>query len=145
MNETASGLAFAEACEEPRRAAERDYLIRKDGRTYAAAHVLADFWGASGLDGTGVVEILLRGAAEAAGATVLQVHAHEFGGNGGVSGVAILAESHISVHTWPEIDYAAFDVFMCGDCRPDLAVAFLDRRLRPRRVDIREHCRGLVK
>lgn len=141
MNETA--LAFAEAREEPR--AERDYLIRKDGRTYAAAHVLADFWGASGLDGTDAVEILLRGAAEAAGATVLHVHAHEFGGQGGVSGVAILAESHVSVHTWPEIDYAAFDVFMCGDCRPDLAVAFLDRQLRPRRVDIREHCRGLVK
>lgn len=54
-------------------------------------------------------------AAKEAGATVLDVHVHEFGEGFGNTGVALLAESHISVHTWPENGYAAFDIFMCGD------------------------------
>lgn len=57
-------------------------------------------------------------AAEAANATVLYRYFHKFGGHGGVTGVLVLAESHISVHTWPESHYAAFDVFMCGDAKP---------------------------
>jgi len=57
-------------------------------------------------------------AAEAGGASVLQAHFHPFGAGRGITGVVLLAESHITVHTWPEYDYAAFDVFMCGDCRP---------------------------
>ena len=45
-----------------------------------------------------------------------------------ISGVALLAESHISIHTWPELDYAAFDVFMCGKCRPANALSVLEDR-----------------
>lgn len=122
----------------------RDYLVRTGGGTYAGMHVLVDVWGAGGLGGTGAVKALLRGAAERAGARVLHVHAHRFGGDGGVSGVAVLAESHISVHTWPEIGYAAFDVFMCGSCRPQDAVAHLRRELRADRFEVREVPRGLV-
>jgi len=48
----------------------------------------------------------MRDAVEAAGATLLHIHLHTFEPNGGVSGVAVLAESHISVHTWPEKGYA---------------------------------------
>lgn len=121
------------------------YLVRAGGGTYAGMHVLVDAWGAGGLGDTGAVEALLRGAAERAGATVLHVHAHRFGGEGGVSGVAVLAESHISVHTWPEIGYAAFDVFMCGGCRPQDAVAHLRRELHADRFEVREIPRGIVK
>ena len=46
---------------------------------------------------------------------------HSFGSKSGLTGVLLLAESHISVHTWPEREYAAFDVFMCGNCDPDAA------------------------
>ena len=56
---------------------------------------------------------------EAAGATLLHIHLHHFTPNGGVSGVAVLAESHISIHSWPEYGYAALDVFMCGDGRSE--------------------------
>ena len=63
----------------------------------------------------------------------------------GRPGVAVLAESHISVHTWPELDYAAFDVFMCGECRPDKAVAVLERMFSPQRAEITEQRRGLVE
>ena len=87
----------------------------------------------------------LRDAAEASDATVLHVHVHEFGGEGGISGVAVLAESHISVHTWPELDYAAFDVFMCGQCRPEKAVAVLEEYFSPARAEVSEQKRGLVE
>ena len=82
----------------------RDFLIHKDGQTYAGAHLLVDFWGGSRLNDADLMAMALREAAEASDATVLHVHVHEFGGEGGVSGVAVLAESHISVHTWPELD-----------------------------------------
>lgn len=123
---------------------QRDYLIHKDGLTYAGAHLLIDFWGASRLNDPDLMEQALREAAEIGGATVLHVHVHEFGGGGGVSGVAVLAESHISVHTWPELDYAAFDVFMCGNCRPDLAAKVLEKHFRPERSEIIEQKRGII-
>lgn len=67
------------------------------------------------------LKALLVAAAAAGGASVLQSHFHPFGAGKGVTGVVLLAESHITVHTWPERDYAAFDIFMCGDCKPMLA------------------------
>ena len=123
----------------------RDFLIHKGGQTYAGAHLLVDFWGGSRLNDTELMAEALREAAEASDATVLHIHVHEFGGEGGVSGVAVLAESHISVHTWPELDYAAFDVFMCGACRPEKAVKVLERYFSPTRSDISEQKRGLVE
>jgi S-adenosylmethionine decarboxylase len=58
-------------------------------------------------------------SAKDAGATVLSERWHHFGAGFGYTGVVILSESHISVHTWPEKGYAAIDVFMCGDCDPE--------------------------
>ncbi len=122
----------------------KEYLVRKDGLTYAGTHVLVDFWGVSDIDDVDFVALTLRTAAETCSATILHVHVHEFPSSGGVSGVAVLAESHITVHTWPEIDYAAFDIFMCGDCDPLLAVPVLRRAFRPERVTVDEQKRGLV-
>jgi S-adenosylmethionine decarboxylase len=59
-----------------------------------------------------------------------------------VSGVAILAESIISVHTWPEIGYGAFDVFMCGDAKPLKAVGVLSRAFGTTDVRVKELLRG---
>lgn len=129
----------------PKNASDKDYVVRKDGLTYAGLHVLVDFWGASKLDNVEFVSQTLRDAAVACNATVLHVHVHEFASSGGVSGVAVLAESHITVHTWPEIDYAAFDVFMCGDCDPLLAIPVLRRAFRPDRETVDQQKRGLVE
>ncbi len=142
----AMGAASAHAHMHPQPANDvRDFLIHKDGLTYAGAHLLVDFWGGSRLNDAALMADALREAAEASDATVLHVHVHEFGGEGGVSGVAVLAESHISVHTWPELDYAAFDVFMCGNCLPQKAVAVLERYFAPTRSDISEQKRGVVE
>ena len=60
------------------------------------------------------------------------------------AGVAVLAESHISVHTWPEREYAVFDVFMCGACDPLLALPVLREAFRPDRVTVGEQKRGVI-
>jgi len=122
----------------------RDYLIRKDGQTYAGTHLLVDFWGGTRLNDPDLMEEALREAARAARATLLHIHIHSFGNGDGVSGVAVLAESHISVHTWPEIDYAAFDVFMCGNSVPERAVEVLERYFLPARAEVSEQRRGLI-
>jgi len=75
----------------------------------------------------------------------LHIHLHHFTPNGGISGVAVLAESHISVHSWPERDFAAFDVFMCGDSEPEKAIEVLKAAFAPQRVELHTHLRGEVK
>ncbi len=91
----------------------------------AGKHMIIDLFGARNLDKLDLMEAAMRKCVEVCGATLLHIHLHHFQPNGGISGVAVLAESHISVHTWPERDYAAFDVFMCGNSKPELAVGIL--------------------
>ncbi len=138
-------LARREAFADAETVSAKEYLVRKDGRVYAGSHFLVDFWGASNLTEPELIERTLREAAEACGATVLHAHVHGFSSNGGVSGVAVLAESHISIHTWPELDFAAFDIFMCGNCAPERALPVLRRVFRPEREQVDEHRRGLVE
>jgi S-adenosylmethionine decarboxylase len=59
-----------------------------------------------------------------------------------VSGVAVLAESHISIHTWPYSGYAAVDVFMCGDADPDRCVPVLHEAFAAKRIAVNEVRRG---
>ena len=75
------------------------------------------------------IEALLKRAALAADATILGSHFHTFGGEGGVTGVLLLAESHLSIHTWPENAYAAIDIFMCGHHRIEAALQLLRTEL----------------
>ncbi len=71
----------------------------------------------------------IRRSAQCAGATLLQLITHRFSPQG-VTGLALLAESHISIHTWPELGYAAVDVFTCGDhTMPEKACRELAARL----------------
>lgn len=120
-----------------------DYFVTRDGQRFAGVHLLIDLWGASGLDDAVLVERTLSDAAAAAGATVLHVHLKQFGENGGVSGVLVLAESHISIHTWPERGFAAIDIFTCGNCVPENAVPVFERAFTPERVTVKEERRGV--
>lgn len=122
--------------------ANQDFFIERDGVRYAGAHLIIDLYDADRLDDLTLMENSLRRCIDVAGATLLHIHLHPFEPNGGISGVAVLAESHISVHTWPERRYAAFDVFMCGAARPERCIEVLLEAFSPRRVAIEEFLRG---
>ena len=81
---------------------------------YDGRHLIAELHGCSGLTDLGLIERALTDAAVVAGANLLEVKLHAFGPGQGITGVALLAESHISIHTWPEHAYAAVDIFLCG-------------------------------
>ena len=123
---------------------QRDYFIERNGLRYAGSHLIIDLWDADHLSDVGVIGLALRRSARAAGATLLHLHLHRFSPNGGVSGVAVLAESHISIHTWPECGYAAVDVFTCGDTEPHKVVPVLKYAFGAGRIAISEQLRGLV-
>ncbi|HAH09025.1 MAG TPA: adenosylmethionine decarboxylase [Alphaproteobacteria bacterium] len=123
---------------------DKDYWITRNGLTYAGSHVILDLWGAQDLDDVEKMERAMVEAVKAAGATLLHIHLHKFSPNGGVSGVAVLSESHISVHTWPEKGFAAFDVFMCGAAEPLKTIPVLEAAFRPKRVVVAEHRRGVL-
>jgi S-adenosylmethionine decarboxylase len=120
----------------------KDFFIERDGKRYAGTHLLVDLFGARRLDDLEHVETTLKRCVEAAGATLLHVHLHHFTPNGGVSGVAVLAESHISIHSWPEADYAALDIFMCGEAQPQKCIEILREAFSARDVVVKTHHRG---
>jgi S-adenosylmethionine decarboxylase len=123
---------------------QKDHFITRNGLTYAGSHLIIDLWEAEGLNDRDRIETALIDAVKAAGATLLHIHLHTFCEGGGISGVAVLAESHISVHTWPEKGYAAFDVFMCGDAEPRKALGVFKAAFNPGRIVIGEHKRGVL-
>lgn len=118
------------------------------GHIAAGTHILADLNGiaAEKLSDCALLETLLRDAAEAAGARILFSHFHAFGEGQGVTGVVLLAESHITIHTWPECGFAAADIFMCGSARPELALAVITNALQPcsSQNNIHQHARAAV-
>jgi len=122
----------------------KDYFVERNGLRYAGTHLLIDLWKARGLDDLEVIERALREAVAACGATLLNLYLHHFSPNGGISGVAVLAESHISIHTWPEREFAAIDIFMCGACDPYKAVPVLRRMLGTESIQLNEQRRGLM-
>ena len=122
-----------------------DHFIERDGKCFAGTHLVFDFWGADRLDDLALMERAMVEAVLAAGATLLHIHLHHFTPNGGISGVAVLAESHLSVHSWPERGFAAFDVFMCGAADPVKSVAVLERYFRPQQVHVGQLFRGIDK
>jgi S-adenosylmethionine decarboxylase len=123
---------------------QKDYFVVRDGVRFAGTHLLLDLWGANNLTDPTMIDRALRDAAIAAEATILHSHFHQFGPDGGVSGVLVLAESHISIHTWPERAFAAVDIFMCGGCNPYHSVPVLKSAFAPNAIQLSEQRRGLI-
>jgi len=114
----------------------------QDGIEYAGEHLLIDLYGASRLDDAQWMEQVLRDSVKASHATLLHLHCHRFSDSGGLSAVAVLAESHITVHTWPERDFAAFDVFMCGAAQPQKVLKVLRQAFSPADIRVKKVLRG---
>lgn len=118
-----------------------DHSAVRNGVRCAGVHLIIDLHDAQGLDDIDLIERTLRRCVDAARATLLHIHIHHFQPNG-VSGVAVLAESHISIHTWPDSRYAALDVFMCGKADPDACIPVLREAFKAGHVEVNEILRG---
>ncbi|MDN5358874.1 MAG: S-adenosylmethionine decarboxylase [Candidatus Diapherotrites archaeon] len=88
------------------------------------------------------IEQIFKEAARVANMTVKASHFFRFS-QGGVSGAVIVAESHISLHTWPEVGYAAIDVYTCGDSDPEKAVDYILDRIGAKYAHVSEVRRGI--
>ncbi len=145
MDLTRSSTAQEEDRREAARVAHerrKDFFIERDGVRFAGTHLIVDLFGARRLDDIQHIKRTLERCVAVAGATLLHIHLHHFTPNGGVSGVAVLAESHISIHSWPEANYAALDVFMCGDAKPQNCVEVLCEAFDAEDVVLTTHHRG---
>ncbi|WP_373976060.1 adenosylmethionine decarboxylase [Chitinibacter sp. SCUT-21] len=109
-------------------------------------HLIADLQGCdvAALADPALIAKAMLAAAQAGQATVLQQHFHHFGAGQGVTGMLLLMESHISIHTWPEHGYAAVDLFMCGAANAEAALAVLEQLLRAQRIERQVMIRGFT-
>jgi S-adenosylmethionine decarboxylase len=134
-------VAASTPAEVPEDLLNKDHFAVRNGVRCAGVHLIVDLHGAKRLDDIEHIETTLRRCVEAARATLLHIHLHHFQPSG-VSGVAVLAESHISIHTWPEAGYAALDVFMCGSAEPDRCIPVLREAFAAKHVGVNELLRG---
>lgn len=111
--------------------------------TTGGVHLIADFRGCGRpADDAQGAAAAIRAAVDAMGATLLELNAHAFSPHG-FTAVAILAESHLAVHSWPERGYVAVDVFTCGETlRPEAGIEVLRRFFEPQDVAVQRIERG---
>lgn len=114
--------------------------------TSLAVHLHLELWDVDGglLDDVERLEAALLDAARAAQCQVLGSVKHHFQPHG-ASVVVLVAESHLSIHTWPEHGYAAADILTCGMTLPEAGIATLLARLSPARHEVRRYERGVVQ
>lgn len=89
-------------------------------------------------------EAILKNAALESKATILVSNFHEFGEDSGYTGILVLSESHISIHTWPEFNLATIDIFMCGKCDPTIAVQYILNQISHFRQETTRMMRGIL-
>jgi len=109
-------------------------------------HLIAEFYGCdSGLlnDPKRIREVMIH-AAERTGVTMVGEIFHQFAPQG-VSGTIVIAESHMSVHTWPENGYAAVDIFTCGGIDPRPGFQLLGKALQAKSFRMQEIVRGIAE
>lgn len=110
---------------------------------FAGTHLIIELWNAQNLSSLKKIEKILKEAIKACGATLLKIDLHKFSPYGGVSGVAIIKESHLSIHTWPEYKYAAIDVFVCGNVNPYKAIPVIKKGFKTENIQVAELKRGV--
>jgi S-adenosylmethionine decarboxylase len=120
----------------------KDGFVERDGIRFAGTHLIIDLFGARRLDDLEHIETTLKRCVEVAGARLLHIHLHPTAANGGVSGVAVLADGHISIHGRQDLRYAALDVFMGGDAKPHLAIDVVKQAFGPTGTVVKEHLRA---
>ena len=114
-------------------------------KKYAGVLLAADFWSGRIIENPKEIKKILIKAAKEAKNISLEITIHKFQPQG-ITGVVLLAESHIFISTWPEINYVAIDIFTCGEeSMPYKALKYLKKEFQPKKVVIKEIKRGLLK
>lgn len=109
-------------------------------------HILLDLYNCEleSLNNIETIEKILEKSAKEANLTILQKSFHKFNPHG-ISGFILIAESHLSIHVWPEYRYAAIDIYTCGDkALPEKAMKVLIEELKPKSFSIIKHDRGFI-
>jgi len=125
---------------------ELQTIQRPQECSYLGRHILAEFYGCNSniLNNMELIEEMMVDAAVECGATVVEKSFHMFSPYG-VSGVVIISESHLAIHTWPELGYAAVDLFTCGEtCDPKVAYEYLKKQFNAISTSYSELKRGLM-
>lgn len=106
-------------------------------------HLIADFWFGKNIDDPKEIKRILIEAAKKANNTPLKISIHKFNPHG-ITGVILLAESHIALHSWPEFDYLAIDIFTCGKkAFPYKTLDYLKKIFKPKKVQVFTLERGI--
>lgn len=114
------------------------FFKRKNKSAEVGTHIIADFWGVEPIEDEKEMEKILTKSASESGSHLLDINIYKFDPQG-ITGVAILAESHISIHTWPERQYIAIDAFTCGaHTNPHKAIDYLKESFKPEKSKIIE-------
>jgi len=122
----------------------RKYAGSFASKKYAGIHLIVDFWNGKKIEDPKKIKKILFEAAKESNNTPLEITIHKFLPHG-ITGVILLAESHIAIHAWPELNYLAIDVFTCGEkTMPYLALKYLKKVFQPKRIDIKELKRGKI-
>ena len=122
---------------------KREFCSTNGYVKYAGIHLIVELWKANNLSSLPKIKKALQESVKACGATLLKIDLHKFNPQGGISGIAIIEESHISIHSWPEYKYAAIDIFVCGDVDPYKAIPVLKKKFKPAKLQIMEVKRGV--
>lgn len=110
---------------------------------YAGIHLIVEFWGGKIIEDAKKIKAILIKTAKISHNTSLGVKIHKFSPEG-ITGFILLAESHISIHTWPDRDYTAIDIFSCGrNGQPYKGLEYLKKEFQPKKTRVKEIKRGI--
>ena len=122
---------------------KKSLTVHDDVRS-VGVHLIIELWNGKNLTSISKIKRILKDGAKACGATLIKIALHRFSSSGGVTGVAILKESHISIHTWPEYGYIALDIFLCRNLDPYRAIAAFRKGFKPKSIQVSEFKRGIL-
>ncbi len=123
---------------------KKEYCSSRQDIKYAGTHLLIELWDGRYFSSLGKIKKILKDSVKACQATLLKISLHKFSPSNGVSGVAVISESHFSIHTWPEYNYAALDIFVCGGVDPYHALAVIKKGFKPKKIQVVEVKRGIM-
>lgn len=119
------------------------WIHQKKDQKHTGIHLIAEFWYGKIIEDPKKIKKILVEAVKKAKNTPLKIVIHKFNPQG-MTGIVLLAESHLAIHSWPEINYLAIDIFTCGKkAMPYQALQYFKKVFQPKKVVIKEIKRGV--